>query len=380
MIIGIDAFNIRAGGGVTHLIELLRAADPLAHGFKKVVVWGSSATLSRIDDRDWLYKVHEPFLDYALPYRLYWQRFRSRKLAQKAKCDLVFVPGGSDSNGFTPIVTMSRNMLPFEFQEIRRHGWSLTTLKLLLIRWAQIRSFRKAKGVIFLTKYAFRAITGVTGKLQGTVEIIPHGISPRFCLKPRPQRSPTAFDESHPCRILYVSFIYAYKHQWYVAEAVSQLRKEGIHVVLELIGSPSEGMRRLMKTLNRVDPQGKFITLHGEVPYEKLKDFYASADIGVFASSCENMPNILVENMAAGLPIACSNMGPMPEILGDAGIYFNPFDSDDIASSIRKLIDSSELRNHLAQSAFVRAHQYSWQRCADETFKFLSIIAQGKRL
>lgn len=40
MILGIDASNIRAGGGVTHLVELLRAANPSVHGFEKVIVWG----------------------------------------------------------------------------------------------------------------------------------------------------------------------------------------------------------------------------------------------------------------------------------------------------------------------------------------------------
>ena len=63
MRIGIDASNLRAGGGVTHLVELLRAADPPAHGFEQAIVWGGAATLSKIEDRDWLCKVHDPLLD-----------------------------------------------------------------------------------------------------------------------------------------------------------------------------------------------------------------------------------------------------------------------------------------------------------------------------
>ena len=148
--------------------------------------------------------------------------------------------------------------------------------------------------------------------------------------------------------------------------------------MLELIGMQAEGMQRLKSTLDKIDPQRKFIKFYGAMPYEKLNEFYGGADIGLFASSCENMPNILVENMAAGLPIACSNMGPMPEILGDAGVYFNPLDPNDIASAIRKLIKSPDLRSNLAKLAFVRAQQYGWKRCADETFGFLADIAQNK--
>jgi len=378
MILGIDAYNIRAGGGVIHLCEILKVANPKTYGFNRVVVWGNAATLAKIDDRNWLCKVHVPLLERALMYRIFWHRFMSKKLVQQTECNLLFVPGGSNANGFYPIVTMSQNMLPFEWHELWRYRSPLAILRLLIIRWTQIRSFRKADGVIFLTKYAYEAISKITGKIVGKSIIIPHGISPRFCLKPRVQRLTTDFSDNHPCRILYVSDLYAYKHQWHVAEAVALLRKDGIPIVLELVGAPAEGMQRLKTTMDKFDPQRKYIKFHGAVPYEKLREFYGNADIGLFASSCENMPNILVENMAAGLPIACSNMGPMPEILGDAGIYFNPLDPNDIACTVRKLIKSPDLRSNLAKLASVRAQQYSWERCADETFGLLADIAKNK--
>ena len=113
--------------------------------------------------------------------------------------------------------------------------------------------------------------------------------------------------------------------------------------------------------------------------YEKLHTLYMAADIGVFASSCENMPNILLEIMAAGLPVACSAMGPMPEMLGEAGVYFNPEKSDEIAVAIRQLITSAKLRTDLANLSFQKSQLYSWERCASETFEFLAQIAQDDR-
>ncbi len=376
MILGIDAFNIRAGGGVTHLVELLRAANPCVHGFVQVIVWSGEATLARIDERDWLKKVNDPLLDRGLPYRAFWHKFRLRKMAERAGCDILFVPGGSDASGFTPMVTMSQNLLPFEWSELRRYGWNLYTLKFLLLRWTQGSSFRKASGVVFLTEYARNAVLNVTGNLRGVSVIVPHGINSRFAAPPRPQRAFKDFKDGRPCRVLYVSIVDMYKHQWHVAEAVAQLRAEGVPLVLELVGPPAEGMCRLQEVLNRVDPKSAFITYRGAVPYEKLDAIYAGADIGAFASSCENMPNILLEGMAAGLPMACSHMGPMPEVLGDAGVYFDPEDAKSIAGALRQLIESPELRARIAQAAFVRAQAFSWKRCADETFGFLARIAR----
>ena len=375
MILGIDAFNIRAGGGVTHLVELLRAADPVSHGFSRVIVWAGTETLMKIEPRDWLVKVNPPQLNRGLLSRVYWHRFMLRRLAIDAGCSILLVPGGSDASGFSPVVSMSQNMLPFERRELIRFGWSLTTLRLIALRWTQGRTFKKAQGVIFLTKYALNGVASAIGKMSGAHCIVPHGINPRFFNAPRQQKDWSDFNFENPCRLLYVSIVDVYKHQWHLAEAVARLRASGLPVVLDLVGPPAAGIGRLEQILRRVDPERAFIRYMGAVPYDKLESIYVAADIGVFASSCEAMPNILLEGMAAGLPQVCSNRGPMPEILGNGGIYFDPEDVDSIVVALNRAIQSKELRQALAESAYGCARAYSWDRCAKDTFRFISAVA-----
>lgn len=375
MILGIDASNIRDGGGVTHLYELLRSAEPAAFGVDRVVLWASRSLLDRIEDRGWLLKQPDPSLEGALAARMFWQRFRLAGLAARRGCDLLFVPGGSDASGFRPLVSMSQNLLPFEWREFRRYGLSKLTLKYGLLRWTQARTFRRAEAVIFLSGYAREAVLRVTGDLPGATPVIPHGIDPRFFRSPRPPR--TGFTEDAPCRVLYVSKIDVYKHPWHVVEAVARLREAGLAVVLELIGPPDHGSGRLAAALRRHDPAGRFVTCRGEVPYETLQEEYAKADIGVFASSCETFGQILTEAMSAGLPIACSNRSAMPEILGDAGLYFDPESPAEIAQALRTLIEHPELREAKARAAHARAQSYSWARCAEETFSLLARIAKS---
>jgi glycosyltransferase involved in cell wall biosynthesis len=379
MILGIDASNIRVGGGGTHLIELLGAAEPMAHGFSRVILWGGRPTLNRIEDRPWLVKFHQPLLDRSLPYRTSWQYFRLSVLAREAGCDVLFVPGGSCAGDFHPLVTMSRNLLPFEWLELRRYGWSFTTLRLMLLRWTQSRTFCRADGLIFLTEHARDKVMRTIKATAGQTAIIPHGVDDRFIRPPREQAPICQFSVKRPFRILYVSIVDLYKHQWHVAEAVAQVRASGLPVTLELVGPAyPPALARLKKVLDRVDPAGDFIQYSGSVPHSELHTRYAQANLGLFASSCENMPNILLEAMASGLPIACSNRGPMPEVLGDTGIYFDPENADDVAHALRMLIDSPELRTKLARAAFERAHIYSWRRCARETFSFLANVVSGQ--
>lgn len=370
MILGIDASNIRAGGGVTHLVELLRAADPPAHGIDKVVVWAGSRTLSRIEEQGWLSKRHEPLLDKSLFHRVFWHRFRLRKRLQKANCDLLLVPGGSDASGFRPMIAMSQNLLPFEWRELRRFGWSATTVKWLLLRLVQSRTFRKADGVIFLSRYARDAVLRVVRNLHGQEAIVSHGVNRRFRIAPRPQRHPGAFTFRNPCRVLYVSAVEVYKHQWNVAEGVAQLRSKGVPIVLDLVGPPGSGTRRLKDALMRFDPDAAFIRHRGEADYDTLHTLYAEADVAVFASSCETFGLILTESMSAGLPIACSNRSGLSEILGDAGVYFDPESASEIAGAIGRLAESPVMRNEKAEAAFHRAQAFCWERCANETFAF----------
>lgn len=86
---------------------------------------------------------------------------------------------------------------------------------------------------------------------------------------------------------------------------------------------------------------------------------------------------VLLEAMASGLPIACSNRGAMPEVLGEAGVFFDPEQPEDIARALRELMGSLHLRTKLAQAGYESAQQYSWGHCADQTFAFLADVAQG---
>ena len=377
MRLGIDASNIRSGGGITHLVELLGEFNPESYGFEDIVIWAGKATLDQFGDRPWLIKQYDPVMDKNYVLRALWQRTQLQKKADSLRCDLLFIPGGAFATKFRPIVTMSRNLLPFIWKELWRYGLSRITTRLILLRWTQSISFRKAEGIIFLTKYAKDTVEKVTGNLSGKTTTIPHGISNIYFAEPREQRSIHDYSEAEPYRILYVSGIEMYKHQWHVAEAIAQLRKKGFPVVLQLAGpSYPPALARLKETLSRIDSKGAFVRYSGNTSKSQLKELYNKADLNVFASSCENMPNILLEAMASGLPIACSSHGPMPEVLKDAGLYFDPENPVDIAATIQKMIESPELRSKLAGDSFRYSKTFSWQRCADETFSFLAAIAR----
>ena len=141
LVIGIDATNLRRGGGVTHLVELLLATQPKLHYIDHIIVWGSTSTLQLLVDRNWLTKITPSALNRGLFHCTLWQIFCLSQAARDARCDVLLVPGGSYVGDFHPVVNMSQNLLPFEINELLRYGWSLLTIKLLLLRLIQTLSF-----------------------------------------------------------------------------------------------------------------------------------------------------------------------------------------------------------------------------------------------
>ncbi len=380
MRIGIDASNLRQGGGRTHLVQMLTSSSPSAQGVSTVVVFGSQATLDLLPAHDWLLKVRCREVEAGMPRRTLWQAVGLSQELRKHRCELLLAPGGNVLTNFSPTVTMCRNMLPFSPAERARYGLSLTHARLLALRHSQERTIKRCDGVIFLTEFARREVLAVTGPIRGRVAVIPHGVE----LPAEQAALPTASagdSGANPIRVLYVSIVDVYKHQWMAVEAISRLRDStGLPVQLRLVGPAyPPSLRKLTRSIESLDPAGSWARYAGPRTSAQLRDEYAGADVGLFVSSCENMPNILLEMMAAGLPIVSSSRGPMPEVLGDAGVYCDPEDPDSIAEQLGILLRDSALRTLLGIRARTAAAGFRWDRCAEATFGFLREVAKTAR-
>jgi glycosyltransferase involved in cell wall biosynthesis len=373
--IGIDATNIRIGGGVTHLLELLNSIEPEQMQVESVLIWANARTLQSLPNADWIVKINPQSLEKSLLRRVLWQIFSLSAAVRAAHCDVLFVPGGSYVGSFHPVVSMSQNLFPFEWEMIAKSGFSVRTLKFILLRWAQSFTFKRSDGIIFLTEYAKLAVLKVTGPLQGKQSVISHGLNPRFQYKAKIQRPIESYSFEDPYSLIYVSTVDVYKNQIQVAMAVEYLRKKGFPLCLRLIGPhESEALTSLLQIQLKLDPNGSWLQYLGALPYQQLNKEYEKADLGVFASSCETFGMTVLEKMAAGLPIACSNQSSMHEILGDGGLYFDPENYESIANAIEQYLLSPQLRDEKQKVAYALSLKFSWNRCAKQTIEFFHSI------
>lgn len=369
--IAVDASNIRAGGGVTHLVECLSALDAAEMGIKKVVVYGGPETLARLPERHWLEKNCPRLLCGGAGKRMWWRQTELTK-AVRGVADVLLVPGGSYTGSFRPYVALAQNLLPFDFYEKRREGLTWKAARLRLLCSMQTQTFRHADGVIYMTEISRDQIERSMGVCARRSRVVHHGTNPRFFRSRSPGKNKAEFTPASPFRLLYVSILEPYKHQEIVVDAVGELRKRGSPVVLDLVGPGSpRDQRDLRARIRRWDPKESAIKYHGSVPYDQLEAVYGTADAFIFASSCETFGMILLEAMAGGLPVLCSHRSAMPEVAGSAAVYFDPMDARSLTSVICRVMENDALRRSLSFQAQQQAAKYSWERCARNTFGFV---------
>ncbi len=375
LVIGIDASRCRSGGAVDHIIGVLSAGNAQSSGIHEVHIWSYKALMDKLPDFHWLVKHSPPDLEYSLFRQIWWQYHYLPIELNKYNCNLLFSADAGTVCPYNPMVVLSQDSLSYEPGIMKRFGITLKRLRLLLLLYIQNRSMRYAEGVIFLTEYAANLVQKSTGKLK-QVALIPHGIDQAFNRLTCPRVWPKDSIESIRC--IYVSDVAIYKNQWEVVRGLKKLRDRGYNLELRLVGSSTgSGKRLLNKEISKSDPNGLFVKIVGFISHVELPNLIASSDIFIFASSCETMPITLLEGMASGLPIACSNRGPMPEVLGDGGVYFDPENPDSIALAIENIIINKSLRSFIARRAKHLSQQYYWTRCASETWDFLCDIARG---
>lgn len=376
--IGIDASRNRSGGAKAHIIGILKTIEKeVLEKNLEIHVWSYDELLGQLPSANWLVKHSPEALKKSILHQVKWQFFNLHKEAKSSQIDIMLNTDAGSVARFKPAITMSRDMLSYEEGEMKRFGLSLQRLRLILLKYMQNNSLRKSTAAIFLTKYAADTIQQSSGKIK-EYRIIPHGTSDNFRMNL--QNKKTLVNDTINC--IYVSNVDFYKHQDSVAKAIHALRKEkNYDINIEFVGGgQGEAQKNFVELMDQLDPKREFINQQTFVEHKLLPGIIGKADIFIFASSCENMPNTLLEGMCSSLPIACAKRGPMPEILKEAGVYFDPENVTSIVDALEKLITDDKLRLEKALESKQISNQYSWTRCGHETINYLLEIQKKQNI
>lgn len=123
--------------------------------------------------------------------------------------------------------------------------------------------------------------------------------------------------------------------------------------------------------LYKAEGLGGRVHFPGYVASEDLPLLLRRARLFILPSLYEGFGFPILEAMAAGTPVVCSNASSLPEVAGDAALLFDPHDVEAMGEAMRTVLEDDALRSELVERGLERAKIFSWERCARETLSVL---------
>lgn len=360
----INALSARLGGGQTYLKNLLANLPESAE--LDILIFAPQSLRLPADQRirrgTTKWPTENPLL------RALWERLVLPQIVRKEKAKILFCPGGVIATRVPrdcKVVTMFRNMIPFDAVVVSRLPIGWQKLRNMILRRVMLRSMATADLTIFISDYAKNIIEKLTTIPHAVT--IPHGINEVFRTYDKVlQRSAWLPEGSY---ILYVSKFDVYKHQLEVALAYASLPRElRSRYKLIFIGEKNDELTgEVVKFAKERQLEGNILIM-GPCSYDELPVAYHYASLNLFASSCENCPNILLEALGAGKPVLSSSTQPMPEFGSDAVGYFVPTNPDSIREAMEQVLSDADYMNNLSIASARRSEVYNWESASEKTW------------
>lgn len=361
----INGLHAKSGGGLTYLRNMLplMALDPDV----------DLHLCLHESQRDLFMEIPKGVTTHYLDFRAgFWRLLVNEqifvpKLASRIGADVVFSPANYGPVLVKRPVLLLRNALAVAFVEHR----PVKILYWLLLYFATGTSIIFSREAIAVSEYAKRAVgSGPLRALRDRIVVVPHGVNPLFSEGANGARPQGEY-------LLVVSDIYVQKNLRNLLLALVHVRRKYPDLKLKVAGYPlDQSYFRLLQATIEQEGLGDMVEFLGRVPAEELVPLYRKCRAFIFPSSVETFGNPLVEAMACGAPIASSNAAAMPEVVGDAALFFDPSDVKEMAGVIERLLEDEPLRRGLSEKAVDRARLFSWEETARKTLAILKHVGQ----
>jgi len=170
--------------------------------------------------------------------------------------------------------------------------------------------------------------------------------------------------------LLYVGNAYPHKNLEKLILAFDKITGKHSDLKLVMVGELDYFYKKIKNYVSSFRFQvSRNIVFANFVSDEELAELYKNACLYVFPSLYEGFGLPPLEAMACSLPVVSSNASCLPEILGNAALYFNPKDIDDIVDKIEKVLYYQDIRTRLISVGYQRIKKYNWQNTTKETLR-----------
>jgi glycosyltransferase involved in cell wall biosynthesis len=348
-LVAVDARMVEASGIGTYLRQVLGrliAAGPEW----RLALLGDARTLARrrwsaapgvevVDHRAPLYGVRQQLLPAA-----------ARRLAP----DLLWVPHYNIPLAWRGrLLVTVHDLAHLALPEI--FGWGLRRAYARLT-FAAVR--RRAAGLLFVSRFSRDEFHRLVGRPRGTEWVVPNGVDGAWFEAPAPPPDQRPY-------FVYVGNVKPHKNLPRLLDAFAQVAPEIPHDLV-LAGRRRGFLTGDPEVARRAEALGRRVRFSGFLEARELRLVVGGATALVLPSLYEGFGLPAIEAMACRRPVLAARAGSLPEVCGEAALYFDPRDSRAIAESLRRIAGDEELAQRLAEAGVERARGYRWERTTSE--------------
>ncbi len=338
------AYNTQIGDGIAHFI--LRVTPSLAHLCELTVLTPDPDSYGCACQTK-----HIPGWTSSGSGRLAWTLSLMRSYLPR-DCDCLVCPTPVAAPGLrVPVVAVVHDLTPLV---VRRSLPARTKFAF----WALIRTVRWADRVVVDSEHTRRDFVRLNLVRESDIDVVqagpgvePTGQSQGFGLDLRPY-------------VLYVGGHAIHKNVRRLIAAFACIGRRS-QLRLVLVGwRESSLLARTEAAIRHYRIESQVTVLPGGLSDAQVSDLYRNCSAFVYPSLYEGFGLPVLEAMAHGAPVACSRTSSLPEVGGDAVLYFDPLSTDDIAAKMRAILSDSKLESELRLQGRARAQRFSWEKTA----------------
>jgi glycosyltransferase involved in cell wall biosynthesis len=239
-------------------------------------------------------------------------------------------------------------------------------------RALSIAAARRADRVIAISEAARDDFVATIGLEAARIDVTPLGVRPPATAPADERALRERIGAGDRPIVLCVAQKRRYKHQEALVRALPRLED----AVVVLPGAPTayeDDLRALAARLGVADR----LLLPDYVSEAELEALYAAATCFVLPSLIEGFGLPVLEAMARGVPVACSDRASLPEVAGEAALLFDPTDDEAVADAVGRLLGDAALRADLVRRGHERVRRFTWARTAEATLASYRRVLEG---
>ncbi len=353
MVIGIEAerANSTQKTGVEHYAKQL-----ILH-LSTIDLQNQYILYLRTKPEAWLLNLPKNFRLKVMPFPIFWTQVRLSVEMLFSPVDLLFIPASS-----MPIIHPKKTVVTVHDLAFMHFPETYTLFA---------RTFHKFEDWL-VAKFAWKIIAVSESTKQDFLKfwnvpperiiVVHHGFD-----QPPLQMNALSQLELPDQYVLFLSTLQPRKNLSTLIQAMKELvleYPELAHYKLVVVGKPGWKFESILK---QIENNKNFVIYLNHVSDDERYMVMKKARLFVFPSLYEGFGIPILEAFASGVPVATSNISSMPEVAGEAAVYFNPVRVSEIKSAISKILFDKSLSDRLISQGTARLSLFGWDKCAKET-------------